>query len=159
MDENQNTQNGIPYPLDFDSLNKGDVLSIETLEHITGEKAGSDRYRFRCMALCKEICKEMEVRQNPVTARMKRDTIEILLDKESAHYNNWVFDKGRRTMRNALTRQAKVDVTKLSDDDRKTHDFNLLRNANTYQGLMRARRQVPNLEDHRNGLPGLPEST
>jgi len=110
------------YPLDWDELSKGDVLSANELQRITGKTPGTDEFRFACMTL-----QSLIQAKTRFTVKLKGDhTLHVLFDAEAAEHNQQLFDQFKRSMVSRHFLNCEVDVDQLSPAQRARHDRTLL---------------------------------
>lgn len=117
-----NDQIPTPFPLDFDALKKGDVISLGQLQEITQEKYGSDAYRFKLMKLSERIQDELDDRGLPVTVASEGGELKILTDPEASNYNGMYFRTRMRQMMRAHRRAMAVERENLTELQKQEHD-------------------------------------
>ena len=132
-------QTARPHPLDFDALRKGDVITIEEIERITGCKSDTTAYALKSMSLCEKIMVAKENHGDPVVAKVDKLAIRILLDHEAAVYCDGTFRAGLRKMGRGCERQSKVDTRQLTSEQIAKHERRLEVNSRTLQGAFMGR--------------------
>lgn len=142
------------YPIDFDALGKGDVLSAETIVGIVGVSAGSARYSGRQMRLCARIERELTDRGLDVTVACVKTEIHVLDDAAAAVHTKELFRKGLQTLRRAHGQNMKVDAGQLSAAERKDHERALVVQGAIVAGIREARRNIA--VAYQRKTPGLP---
>lgn len=110
------------FPIDYDALKKGDVITRDRLEQITGRKAGSKDYQLRLLSLQSQIEREMAHRGQPWTIKITKDEIRILTDPEASTYNHALQVQARCAMEKRYQLNSSVDVAQLTDDQRSQHE-------------------------------------
>jgi hypothetical protein len=144
------------YPLDFDALQKGDVITVDRLEAITGKIRGTQDYQLAVLGLRERIVSECKDRDKFFTVAIVKGCLRILKDDEAAVYNSRTFKMGLRRSRKSLTRLAKVDVGNLDDLQKKSHERNLLVFGKMLQAARSAQKSIT-ATPHQRTLPGLPD--
>ena len=144
------------YPLDFDALQKGDVITIDRLEAITGKRRGTQEYQLAVLGLRERIISECKDRDKFFTVAIVKGNLRILKDDEAAIYNSRTFKMGMKRSRKSLSRLAKVDVGNLDDLQKKSHERNLIVFGKMLQAARSAQKSIT-AAPHQRTLPGLPE--
>lgn len=129
-----------PFPVDFDSLQKGDVIAPEIIENAYGISRDLRAYAFAALNLKTRIECELENRGYPVSTKIEGSSIRILTDEEAVPYNAMAFEAGVAKMGRSHRRLNLVDVGKLSQLARSTHDRAIAVQAFQLQALRKARR-------------------
>ena len=155
MDE-LNEQDIQYFPLDFDSLKKGDNITPDRLEKLTGKTRGTDGYNLAVLALRERIVRECKDRGKHFTVAVVKGTLRILTDEEAALYNVRTFRAGFRRSGKSLRRLTKVNVGQLSDQQKRDHERNLLVFGKMLQAARSARAAIA-ATPHQRMTPGLPE--
>lgn len=142
------------HPIDFDALRKGDVITVEQLERITGYQYGTRKFDLAVLALREQITRELHDRNYPITVASENGSLKILTDEEAAAYNPQMFRHGFRKLLRAHRRLMNVDATQLNSEQREALERNIV-----VQGKMisaaRSSRQIA-LQSHKRATPGLP---
>ena len=148
------------YPLDFDALKKGDVISVEQQEDIFKIKAANDAFAFKSLALRQRIEKELALRGLPVTVRHDHGALVICTDPDASAYNDRMRGKTLRAFGRAHRRNLAVDRSKLDSPGLETHDRkNGIYGAVLAAALKVRRRMVLKAAERQTpGLPG-PEAS
>ena len=143
------------YPLDFDSLYKGDEVSVQKLAEIIPHPPGSDEYRFAVLSLSERIVSELSERGIDVVVVQRKGALRLLTDTEASKhcYNEAI--RGHKLMGRNLGRTLLVDQTTLTEEDRRIHDSRINVVSRMYQAAKVARREAFKLDaqDHRPFLP------
>lgn len=134
------TQTARPWPLDFDGLKKGDVISIEVIERIANCKCDTTDYALKAMALAEKIMCVKKEHLEPVTAKVEKGTIRILLDHEATVYNDKTVRAGLRKIGRGCERMSEVDTRQLTGEQHNKHLRRLEVNSRTFQGALMGRR-------------------
>ena len=116
------------FPLDFDAIEKGDVISQEEVEEIVGMEKEKDPEKFNLLRLqlIGQIIRELRDRDRFYTICQKRGSICILEDKEASPYNEKSINRGVHRMAQAQRRNLAVDTTKLTEKEQQAHSKRLL---------------------------------
>jgi hypothetical protein len=137
------------YPVDFDTLKKGSVVTAETIEAYAQAKPETKAYNFAALSLCKDV--ETYLAQTGIyaTVCIRANQIHVLTDEEAAEYNKAKYEQGRNRMFQAHRRNSAVDVSMLADDQRAQHERTLQRHAFELASLKQARNSLANAEKAR----------
>ncbi len=131
------------YPIDFDALEKGDIITNEQLEKITGHKFGSPKFAWAVIGLREKIFKN-----TGYTSTHNQDIgLRNLTDTEASLYNEKDFHNKRRGMFRANQKMANVDVAKLSSTAKDLHERKLL-NQSRVLSAMRSPKRFEVKVDH-----------
>ena len=130
------------YPLDFDSLKKGDVINSETISSIYSVPVGSDKYKLGMLALQGQIEKELAIRGLLVTVKGFRYELKILTDPEAAIYNQKRFDDEKNALYRVYARKIAVDINNLTPEQKVKHQRELSVQGQYIQALTGVRRMV-----------------
>lgn len=110
------------YPLDFDALQKGDVITPEQITEIFGiEPSDRSNYQWSLRSLARTIERQMQRRGRPVTVDIRGYSIHVLTDKEAIRANEDEYQAGWRRMKRRYKKMLEVDVSNLSVEDKKVH--------------------------------------
>jgi hypothetical protein len=145
------------YPLDFDALNKGDIIPVEKIERITESRFGSMDYQLRAMQLRELIRRKLEARGLIVAIRFDHGHLRILDDAEASVYASDAIQLALRKAISAHKTQLAVDAQQLTDEESDAHERRLIRDGRMIQALAQAGLNVPAIT-HRRTVPGLPGS-
>ncbi|HEV8189480.1 MAG TPA: hypothetical protein VGP83_17125 [Pyrinomonadaceae bacterium] len=126
------------YPLDWELLQKGDVLDAETLKDITGKTPGSDEFRFACMGL-QALIQE----KTGFTVKLPSDnSLRVLTDPEAAAHNERLFWQFMRSMVTRHTLNCSVDVDNLEATQRAQHDRTLLAQSRYVSAVAQTTKEI-----------------
>jgi len=143
------------FPLDFDSLQKGDSIAPDRLERLTNRKRGTDGYNLAVLALRERIVRECKDRGKHFTVALVKGSLRILTDEEAALYNVRTFRAGFRRSGKSLRRLSKVNTAALSDQQKADHERNLIVFGKMLQAARSARAAIA-ATPHQRTTPGLP---
>lgn len=121
-----------PYPLDFDALDKGSVITQDEIEEAVGLKADENYKAFRLATLGLYIQIERELRRRGlnVTLAQRGESIHILTDAQASEANQVRFARGLVGLARHHRRMGGVDMEELTDAQRAAHERNVL-----FQGM------------------------
>ena len=122
---NENVTELKQWPMDFDALQKGDVISVADVEQMTGKRRGTDEYRFALMNLKDMICGYLESKERMWTVSTEGDRINILTDTEAVKYTESWYESGRKRMRRMHSLAMGVDTAQLTTTLRDAHYRNI----------------------------------
>lgn len=121
MDQHVNSEltTATPYPIDFDSISKGDVITVKQLEEIYGAEYGTKEYNLACMKLIEAIHLHTARKGCPMRARVDKGAIRILTDSEGVQYAEDRHEASIRSMiRNHAMASATIDAANLTVQER-----------------------------------------
>lgn len=134
--------NGGRFPVDYDSLAKGDYIAHERIEEITGEVVGSEAYSLACLTLAQAISRELWLRGKQWTVIGRDHGIAVLTDVEASEYNGRRFEQGCAVMARSNVRMAAVDAGAFTEGQRRKHDQALVFQGASLAALQAARQRV-----------------
>lgn len=140
------------FPLDFDALQKGDIVPAETIEAAYGVTRDDRAYPLSVLRLKKEIEVQLEALGRPVTTKGEGDCIRVLTDEEALVYNARSFESDVRGLYRAQRRMMQIDAAQLSESSRESHTHALQVQAMQCLALRKVRKQIQ-LEPHKNETP------
>ena len=106
------------WPLDFESLNPGDVIDTAHLEKLTGERAGTESYRLKLLALRDQIAKELGRRfDRTMVIVEERSCLRILTESERIRHVDRESERASRALRRALKIAIDTDDRELDGDE------------------------------------------
>lgn len=143
------------YPMDYDALNKGDVLPAELLERLLRARRGTEVYRLGLLGLRDQVVRECGLRGRHFTVVVRRDQLCVLTDEEAAEYNARAFHHGVRRSKRSLRRLVQVDAAALTAEQRREHERNVLVCGKMLQSALNERRLLT-ARPHVRTTPGLP---
>jgi len=137
------------FPIDFDALNKGDLISAEDIEDAYGVKRTSRSYAFSVLRMKAEIERELSDLGRPVTCKSEGDCVRVLTDEESLEYNARRFESNVHGVYRAHRRTADIDTENLSASSQASHAHTLQLQAMQCLALKKVRRRM-SIEPHEN---------
>jgi len=148
-------QNTKRYPLNFENLKKGDVITEDQLVEILKEPKESVKFWSKKLALRMEIMDRLAEMGNPVTVKETKGDLVILTDLEASTYNNRMFTNTVRQLVRTHNRSCQVDDSDFGEDERKRHRRMIEINGRTIQGALLGRRGKLQLPPYERTTPGL----
>lgn len=147
--------NGVTYfPIDFDSLAKGDVIAPERVEEFSSCKRGSDKFRLALLVLRERVVRELRERDKHYTVAIIKGQLRILTDEEAAIYNSRTFKHGFRRAVRSHRRLAHVDTAGFNELQKSDHERNLLVQGRMLQAARSALQSLVAVA-HKRTVPGL----
>lgn len=135
------------YPIDPTSLQKGQVLSIETLEQVLHMRHPNMRWGLAVLNLAAWIARRRAMLGLPMlTMHSDHDTLVICTDAQASVYNARSGKRGLRRFHKAVVRNVAVDMSQLTADDRKEHQSRLSRQAILLTAIRKAQHTPPTLK-------------
>lgn len=144
------------FPIDYDSLNKGDIIPVNRVEQIVGKKQDDPMYQFALLKFTDRIQRELQDRGQWWTVRTEKGAVKILTDTEAVSYNHAEQVRARSAQLRRFALQQAVDVTQLDNESRKEHERNLEVDGKHVQALLGVREQF-RLSASKRSVPGLPD--
>lgn len=142
------------WPVDWDSLKKGDFIDRERCEKIVDCPSDSPKYALKLLSFKETVEREMADRGKPVTVRVDHGSLKILTDSEASAYNE---DRQRASLRafsRGHRRNVAVDVAELNDEDKAKHERRLLVGGTILTAIQSARSKL-SLIKHKDERPKL----
>jgi len=147
------------YPLDFNALQKGDVIPPEQIEKIYNvNREDVKAYQLKKLVLASQIERELGDRGRSVTVRGDGDSLRILTDPEAAEYNAKRFRHGLRAATRSHKRTMCVDVAHLDADQKLTHSRECVVQGKILQSIKDTKKAL-RLESHQRQTPGIEDVT
>jgi hypothetical protein len=141
------------YPFDWEELQKGDILTTEELQRITGKTPGSDEFRFACMTL-----QSLIQDKTGFTVKLKGDeTLQVLTDAEAAEHNSRLFGQFMRSMVSRHALNCEVDVDNLNPTSRAKHDRTLVTQSRYVSAIVQTTKEIRIAK--RDEVPGIESET
>jgi len=134
------------WPIETDSIHKGDILPPDLLINIVKVDQSSPKYQFKILRLKDYITKAMAARGELATLVIRGASIVVLTDAEAGPYNARMGRIGARKIRRSQTRHSVVDLSKLTEVQRKEWDRDASKLAMMTSGLKIAR--IPEIKPH-----------
>lgn len=143
------------FPIDFDSVHKGQTWTPDALERLTERTCGTDAYRLAVLALRERIVRECRDRGNYFTVAIVKACLRVLTDEEAALYNARTFRAGFRRSGKSLKRLLRVDATQLTEQQKMEHERSCLVFGKMLQAANSARAKI-SATPYERTTPGLP---
>ena len=140
------------HPIDVTTLKKGDVITVEQLEKITGWGRKSDAFKLRVLALRDRIMRELQDIGRPMVLRgWQGCSLRILTDPEATEYLDNQATSHLRGIGRSCFRLGQVDVRNLDEGQNREHERRILVHGKTLQcalaGRMDALKSIPHVSD------------
>jgi len=141
-----------PYPLDFRALKKGQVLSTEYLEYVTGiSRREYEKFTFAILALRKEI-----MDRTGYTVKIEQRQLRILTDAEASVYNHKRLHNRVHGMYRDFDHLRNVDILQLNDEEKHAHERRVINCSKYIQAVSNVRRKVV-VPAAQRSTPGIPK--
>jgi len=140
------------WPIDVETLQKGDVISIERLEVIIGRPRGAPGFGLEVLKIREMIARQLEVIGRPMTIRQLHGQLVLCDDETASVYNPREVEAGWRKSARAHRRNLAVDVSQLDQERRAQHDRTLVTHSRIFQA-MRSARVDPELQPATRNTP------
>lgn len=141
------------WPIDFESLKKGDVITADELERIFKATPGSKTYLFRMMSLKEKIEVERRKLHDPIVVKECNNELHLLTDEQAVDYTDRECEMAKRRYGRNLKRMMSVDRSKLRGETDKRHLRNIEVRSRGYQAMQLAERGKLVLEPHKRKTP------
>lgn len=106
------------HPIDFEALQKGEVIPAQRLREIYGTEEETE-LAFKRMGLVQEI----EMRRSDLYPVIRDECIVILTDHEAAEYSVKRHEQLVRGMQRNARRRSRIDSTEFSDAEKRSVEF------------------------------------
>lgn len=140
------------WPIDFESLNKGDSIPPEKLEEITGCNRGTTDYQFAVLALQQRIMDELEDRGKPATVAFKRNVLRVLTDSEALEHNAKSYSSHIKGLRRDFGRMMNIETANLSDREKVRYEREIEIEGKVLQSIDKTRKQF-RISAHKRDTP------
>jgi hypothetical protein len=119
------------YPMDLDSLQKGQLITVKELEFILAvNPQKKEAFEFAVMGLQALIHSRTEL-----TAMIAKDGLRILTDEQASIHNGRERDNAIQKARRRQRKLTQVDVSNLSESRRNAHDISILNGGRIIQAI------------------------
>lgn len=146
------------FPIDYETLQKGDVVPVERIEEIVNMKRDDVRFSLKVAALVDRIRRELLDRDKPWTVAVVKGQIRVLTDAEATIYQRQRREQAHRSERQAFFYISKVDVAALTPEQRVEHEREVINSGRFIQAMENVRKQM-RLEASKRAVPGLPSDS
>lgn len=145
------------YPFETDVLDKGSIVTIQTVEGAYGVKFGTDEYQLAALRASAYIERRFRERGLVVTVVQRKGNVHILTDQEAAEENRRQFDLKLKGAARAHVRNVGVDRGNLPEGDRAKHDRSL-ETQGRQLAAMRQAKKLPTPTAHQRTTPLIPSA-
>lgn len=132
--------NARPYPVDFESLEKGSEISEESIEHYAGctYREDPDHFRQKQLHLKEAIEKHFLLERGcMVWVRTRKNGVRILFDSEVSDVAERTMHQNIKSLRKTLVRLGGVDTAQLDADSMKELERVTEVSSKVYQAVAR----------------------
>jgi hypothetical protein len=143
------------FPIDFDRLEKGSVVTVAEVERIYGVKQGTDKYNLKALVLGEAIERALEGRGEHVTVKCEKGNLVVLRDAEASKYNASEAMRHLRGMERRHRQMGRVDVSELTAAQRMEHNRRHLIIGSMLLAAAKARKMTVATLVHKRRTPGL----
>lgn len=130
------------YPIDTESLSKGDTITAETIERAFGVRRGTDAFNLASMKASNYIARRFLDRGEVVTITQRKQNLVILTDEEMPTHNARLFRNDIKRAARTHMRMLGGDRSKMSEETQKVHDRELTVQGAQLSAVSRARREL-----------------
>mgnify|MGYP001600517928 CR=1 FL=1 len=143
MIENPKADGRRQHPIDDANLVKGRRFTVAEIAAATGYAASHPKFTFARMSLAYSyIPRRMAILGRPCSVLIDCGEIVICDDAQAATYQSKRFRRGFRAAGRAHKHNLQVDQGRLSEEQRKTHERNLLVQGAVLTAAASAKRQL-----------------
>ncbi len=156
-DENEfgETEDAKPYPIDFDALEKGSVISVEVLESYFGISRNDSDFAWKLLPFRDLVVLKLSQRGLDVVTRTEHGSIIIMDDDEASRYCQRQVDSDLNSMKRHTAQMSFVDENNLTEEQRKRHTRAALVASYMVQGAMEKRKEAVKLPEYKRADPGV----
>lgn len=144
------------YPIDYETLEKGDSIPIERCESILDIQRGDSLYQLGLLKLAQTIMDAMMEHGRPVQVVQDHGALRVLTDAESSSYQDRRADRALSQMREGVRQLGHCDVSTMSDYEKALHTRRVRVVGGTYLGAKNGRKEAHKLIAYERKTPGLP---
>lgn len=124
------------YPLDFEALEVGDVITADQIEKHFAVKIGTDAYSFKLMHIQSEINHRTDY-----TAKITNDEIHILSWQDASLYNDQMMERSLRRMKRHIRKNVQVNTDTFPPELKQRHEHRLMKGAFVLEALKEGRKK------------------
>ena len=148
------------YPIDYESLRKGDVIPVEKLEELSGEKRGTQEFEFAVLKWKEIISTHMAAINNPVTiVGHNTHSLRVLTDLEASEYHDKRALAHLKGMKRNLAGLIQVDTDEFDPSLNSAHLRRIEVVGKMVQGGIKGRREGMKAVPYERSTPGLLSNT
>lgn len=131
-------------PIDFDALELGSSISIDKLERILEMSRHLTKFQLAVLNLSTTISKYLTVKHGRfIAVAQVKGELRVLTDSERVEYHEKTMERARRDLRNGLRSMQSIDVTNITDDERKKLERQMVVGAAELLAMKSIRKQFP----------------
>jgi len=146
------------FPLDFDAIQKGDVIPTEKVEEYSGINRSSERFAIALLNFSERVYDECRHRGKHFSIVVRKKQIRVLTDPEAAEHEARMVKRHLKGSRRNYRKLCKVDVSNLDESHRTTFEHDVLRLGKVIAAQRSAYKKHLTAEPHQSTLPGLPSN-
>lgn len=135
------------YPLDFDLLEVGSVITVPEIEKHFSVKYGSDAYNFKTMSLKAAIETKTDF-----TAKITGGEIHVLTWQDASQYNDKSVDNAVSQMRRRIRKNTQVITDGFPPELKQQHERRLMKGAFLLEALKETRKKILKIGTNGNGV-------
>lgn len=141
------------YPVDYDTLEQGDVISVDQIEALTQQRFGTIAYSMEAMKLQQRMMDDLRGVGKPWTIKNEKGALVVLTDEQASEYNDQRCRAQIRGFGRSLGRLRDCDNTNMSDDHRRSHERRVESHGRTFAAIVASRKKRIVSEPHKRALP------
>lgn len=141
------------FPLDFDSLSKGSVISADVITDYCGHQPDNPKFNLGALNLKAMIERKLSDRGYPVTVVIRGNELHVLTDSESATYNVEQRDLAERRLKRSHGRLLQVDRSNLTAGEKTILDREIKVGGFLVRALVTARKEIKASPDYKGRTP------
>lgn len=145
------------WPIDVDSLKKGDLIAPEVIEKWGGISRHAEGYGFKVLAFKDWLERALRDRGRPICLKGEQYGLRALDDPDASRYRSQRQKRALRAVAIQHRGLAEVDVRRLSPEERQVHDRRTVVSGLFVSAIAGARKEIHQLP-HRRQTPGLPSA-
>lgn len=130
---------------DFDwrCLRKGDVISVEDLEKITGQKRDTQKFQFAVLQLRLRIERDSAMAQTPLLTAQERGALKVMCDAEASEVLHSRFGNHLDAIGLTYKKMHRVDVKALGGEETRRHHDRMITQSRIHQAALAALETCP----------------
>lgn len=147
-----------PYPMDFDALQKGDYITPEVIENITGEDRYTQAYSMAILRFGQTVVERLADRTPPlyVVVKQEKSGLRILDDESASSYTFGEAERALKMMKRNYGRMTRcVDPTEFNDGTKRMHENRIMITSAMIRGAMDSRKEALLIVKKRPEIPQL----
>ena len=111
------------WPLDFEKLQRGDVIASADIESISGVSQSSRKFPLEVLKLSRQIEQHFDVHRGEIVCVISQnDNLRILTVPEQARYTRRQAVVRRTSLLRTMRKGMSVDLAQLTEDEARVHE-------------------------------------